>query len=84
MSERITVFADTLLKLVNSIIAEAIEHGGDSGGAYYNNAEGLRDKMTCLLRWCGLQDEFVIVDLNMDGNDELRFAKLANNGEDKP
>jgi hypothetical protein len=60
-----------LLRYMNNIIAEAIEHGGDSGGAYYSNRDGLIMEMSNLLRWAGFNKEYGI----MDEGGILRFYK---------
>lgn len=63
-----------LLVYINKIINEAIDHGGDSGGAYYCNREGLIKEMSDLLRWTGLNKEYGI----MDEGGRLRFYKKSN------
>lgn len=60
-----------LLRYMNNIIAEAIEHGGDSGGAYYSNRDGLIKEMHYFLRWAGFDKEYGI----MDEGGILRFYK---------
>ena len=39
---------------INSIIEEAIEHGGDRGGAYFSNQEALEHSIILFLNWVGL------------------------------
>ena len=39
---------------INSIIEEAIEHGGDCGGAYFSNQEALEHSIILFLNWVGL------------------------------
>lgn len=68
--ERIEV---NLTRMVNDIIEEAIEHGGDSGGAYCTNTEGLVKAMKRFLNWCGYKDRIGI--MNEDGI--LRFYRKS-------
>lgn len=60
-----------MLGYMNNIIAEAIEHGGDSGGAYYSNRDRLIKAMHNLLSWASIEKEYGI----MDENGMLRFYK---------
>jgi hypothetical protein len=46
---------------INDIIEEAIDHGGDSGGAYFCNRDGLVKAMRELLAWTGLDNAVGIV-----------------------
>ena len=52
---------EKFLDWVNEIISEAIEHGGDSGGAYFSNKEGLLNTMKQFLRWSGLHNTYGIM-----------------------
>ena len=58
------MFDDTnkkiLVEHINSIIDEAVEHGGDSGGAYCTNREGLLEAMRHLHRWLGLKPYIIV------------------------
>ena len=45
---------------LNKIIEEAINHGGDDGGAYFINQDYLIAEIKAFLRWTGL-DEYLIV-----------------------
>lgn len=60
---------DILIEKLNSIISEAIAHGGDSGGAYFSNEEALIREMKQFLRWYGLHENYGI----MNENGLLRF-----------
>lgn len=64
---------DRLIERVNKIITEAIEHGGDSGGAYFSNRDGLIHEMKRFLNWTGLDREYGI----MDENGWIRFYKKS-------
>ena len=64
---------EVLIQKLNAIIKEAIEHGGDSGGAYFSNTEALILEMKYFLRWYGLDKNFGI----MDENGWLRFYKKS-------
>lgn len=65
---------DCLVKKINSMLDEAISHGGDSGGAYYSNRDGLIKEMRDFLKWSGLDKMFGI----MDEGGVLRFYKKSN------
>lgn len=52
---------EKFLDWVNKIISEAIEHGGDEGGAYYSNKDGLLNTMKHFLRWSGLNKKYGIM-----------------------
>lgn len=64
---------DVLIERINNIIQEAIEHGGDVGGAYYSNRDGLIREMRHFLRWAGLDKTFGI----MDEKGWLKFYKKS-------
>ena len=64
---------DVLINKINSMIKEAIEHGGDSGGAYFSNEEALTREMKYFLRWSGLDKDYGI--MNEEGM--LRFYKKS-------
>lgn len=46
------------LRLINSIIGEAISHGGDSGGSYCTNGKRLNDAIIEWLNNRGLADRY--------------------------
>jgi hypothetical protein len=62
-----------LIERINIIIKEAIEHGGDSGGAYFSNSEVLIKEMKYFLRWTGFDKDYGI--MNEDG--WIRFYKKS-------
>lgn len=64
---------DSFIEKINKIIAEAIEHGGDSGGAYFSNKDGLVAEMRFFLRWSGLDNFYGI----MDEDGWIRFYKKS-------
>lgn len=51
----------TLVGLLNRLIHEAVLHGGDSGGAYETNREGLLSAMRYIRTWLGL-NKYIIVE----------------------
>lgn len=53
-------FKRILAGYINHIIDEAITHGGDSGGPYCINNEGLIDAMSALRRWLGWKDYCIV------------------------
>lgn len=46
------------LRLVNSIICEAISHGGDLGGSYSTNGENLNDAIMAYLKVRNLDNQY--------------------------
>ena len=48
------------IELVNRIITEAINHGGDSGGPYFSNREYLRSVINDFLTTNKLQDRYLV------------------------
>lgn len=68
MSEKV------LIERINSMIDQAIVHGGDAGGAYFSNREGLINSMKYFLAWSGLGKDYGIID--EDGF--LKFYKKSN------
>lgn len=53
------------IEKLNRIIAEAIYHGGDAGGAYYTNRDDLIHAIRDLLRWTGMHETVGIMDDGM-------------------
>lgn len=60
------------IEKLNRIIAEAIDHGGDNGGAYYTNRDRLIRAMRDLLKWTGMDKTVGIMD---DGEVPRFFLK---------
>ena len=55
------ISVDALMYLLNEVIKNAIDHGGDPGGPYGCNDEGLRKSMQAFLDKLELNDEWTIV-----------------------
>lgn len=53
---------EIFIEFLNKIIEEAIFHGGDPGGAYYCNKEGLIKSIEQMLTWLSIKDKIVIYD----------------------
>lgn len=68
------------IELLNDVIAAAIDHGGDTGGPYYSNADGLARAMFRLRDWMGLRNEIGV--LNDDGGC-LQYFLLRHIQEEK-
>lgn len=49
-----------LAQYINDIVEEAVSHGGDLGGAYMSNPEGLYAILDRFRRWTCM-DEYVVV-----------------------
>ena len=52
---------DTKIYLLNQIINDAVCHGADSGGAYWQNKNGLVDSVSTLLKSMGMDKEYEAV-----------------------
>lgn len=46
----------------NNIISEAITHGGDTGGPYFVNEEGLKEAINNFLIWSSLKEVVTLYD----------------------
>ena len=60
------VSVDALMYILNEIIKNAIDHGGDPGGPYGCNDEGLRKFMRAFLDKLELNDEWTIEEYNIN------------------
>ena len=60
----ITNKTDSVVKLINNLIEEAVHDGADSGGAYHTNQENLMIAISNLLNSLNLVDYEVV--LNKD------------------
>ena len=52
---------DTTIYLLNQLINEAVCHGGDSGGAYWQNKNSLVDSINTLLKSMDMDKEYEAV-----------------------
>lgn len=57
---------DSEIKIMNKLIATAIECGGDSGGAYFINMENLEDVVNNWLKFKNLDALYKYVEPNYD------------------
>ncbi len=48
------------IKILNNLIYESVEHGGDSGGAYYSNIEDILKAINEYLKFFHLEDSCII------------------------
>ena len=60
-----------LVDLLNQLIEEAVEDGGDAGGAYHQNQDGLTKAINDLLEFFGLSDYEVV-----ETNDYHRWSRI--------
>jgi hypothetical protein len=51
---------DPMVRHINKIICESIYHGGDLGGPYESNPDGLYAAMLNFKRWAGLDDYEIV------------------------
>lgn len=61
------------IELINSMIYNAQLNGGDSGGAYYSNENGLIDSMNAFLEETRAT-EYVVKEKRINGDDILQFV----------
>ena len=54
------VSKEILAQYINEIVEAAVMHGGDLGGAYMSNPEGLYAILDRFRRWAGLNDYAVV------------------------
>lgn len=54
------------IKLINKIIFEAIKHGGDSGGPYFTNKDGLISAINNLLNVECMTDEYEVREVDIE------------------
>ncbi len=52
------------VEALNTLLNEAVKDGGDVGGAYHQNLEGLKEATDALLREVGLDDEYETIITN--------------------
>ena len=69
------------LRLVNSIIREAISHGGDLGGSYSTNGENLNNVIMAYLRARNLDNQYT-TDATVYGDySEPTIGRIPDGGE---
>lgn len=59
------------IKLINKIIFEAIKHGGDSGGPYFTNEDGLISAINKLLDIERVANEYEIQELTIEEGNNI-------------
>ena len=71
VDEQPTVDAEQLVELINQLIEEAVEDGGDAGGAYNQNQKGLTKAINDLLEFFGLSNYEVV-----ETNDRYSWSRI--------
>ena len=61
------------IEILNNLIYESVEHGGDSGGAYYSNIEGILKAINEYLKFFHLEDSCVIKTKTEPNEDWISF-----------
>lgn len=61
------------IRIINEIILEAIVHGGDSGGPYYINDEGLLSVLHKWMSFKGILGEFHVEELSRETDFGIYF-----------
>lgn len=46
-----------IVEILNDVILSAIDHGGDSGGPYYVNPEGMKESLDKLVNFYNAKDK---------------------------
>lgn len=65
------------IKLINSIIHEAIYHGGDMGGAYFSNARDLNEVVIDWLKLRGIDDKYITTYDELGKENWISIVKIA-------
>lgn len=63
--------AEEVVDMLNQLIEEAVMDGGDAGGAYNQNQDGLTKAINDLLDFFGLSDYEVV-----ETNDRHRWSRI--------
>ena len=61
------------VEILNNLIYESVEHGGDAGGAYYSNTENVLKAINEYLKFFHLEDSCVIKTKTEPNEDWLSF-----------
>lgn len=69
------ISVDVLMNLLNDVIKNAIDHGGDPGGPYGCNETGLHYSMLKFLVECGLNNEWTVEKKSIDCASYLMFKR---------
>lgn len=72
MKDHVSLCKSVMMSYINEIIEEAVIHGGDTGGAYFINMDGLLSKMRNFRTWAGLEEYKICIMDNIP-----KFVKLA-------
>ena len=51
---------DEIINRINSLLDNAVAHGGDAGGPYYSNSKALMQALYNLLKALGLENDVVV------------------------
>lgn len=70
------------LEQLNDLIEQAYRHGGDSGGGYRTNEQGLVSAMQRYARWKGWDGVKVCLYPNRDSIPQFVLEKEGNNGKE--
>lgn len=68
---------DTTIYLLNQLINEAVCHGGDSGGAYWQNRNKLIDSIDTVLKALKLDKDYEPITLNDAMENSFDFSKCV-------
>ena len=61
------------IEILNNLIYESVEHGGDSGGAYYSNTEDILKAINEYLKFFHLEDSCIIKTKTEPNEDGFSF-----------
>lgn len=64
----ITEKSETIIKLLNNVIEEAVKHGGDSGGPYLQNQYGLIVAVSNFLNCINLSHDYEVDEANTESD----------------
>ena len=61
------------IQLMNKIIEQAVIHGGDDGGAYFCNPNGIEKAIKNWLKFKGLDKEYIVIMTEISYYDNEKF-----------
>lgn len=65
------------VKALNTLLEEAVKDGGDAGGAYHQNLDGLKDATNAILRKTCLDDKYEVI--IVENSDRWSWVKIIPN-----
>lgn len=76
-SPNINVSIDIEIALINKIIKEAMDHGGDQGGPYWSNQEDLKSAIKEWLIYKNLNNKYYVGKVKADYVYYIQIKKIS-------